>query len=285
MRARAICLVTFLAGCGPTPPSDQVETLTPEPAGAPTAVADGRLTCLGNNPPPQVTSQQVVLPGWTRFFTDPTATNDGASQTPVHAVPARIEAFSSNGASLGSTFASATDGRAALTVPITGSGFTGHLEATCDAMCAGGAAGLIDYHFWTNRPYTQPQTAGWAWMMSQADLTAVATKAGVTVDGSKAIAAIAVHDCDGFGVGNAVVTVGGSASGGIYFDGFDATAGTFTAASGRVAFANLPPGSTEVKAFGRTDAGGPLTLLASITVDLKPGVITGIDLEPRNGTK
>lgn len=275
----AVLLAATLGGCGPNPPVEQVETLTPEPPGAPSALADGRLTCLGNNPSPPSSSNQVVLPGWIRYYTDPTA---GKKVTPA----ARVEAFSTSGASLGVSFASKTDGRVEVTVPIASNGWTGHVEATCDAACTGTAQGLVEYDFWTNRVYTQPEVAGWAWMISHDDLTALAAKNMVTVDDSKAIAAIGVHDCDHFGIGNAVVEVNGSVSGGIYLEGFDVAPGkAYSAASGRVVFPNLPPGDAVVKAFARTVAGGPLTLLASITVKLKAGAITGIDLEPRNGTK
>ena len=48
----ALAIAVALAGCGPEEPPIEVPILTPEPAGAPTALAQGRLTCLGNNEAP-----------------------------------------------------------------------------------------------------------------------------------------------------------------------------------------------------------------------------------------
>ncbi len=66
----------------------------PEPAGAPTTLADGRLTCLGNNAPPPAATDQILLPGWCRYYSDPTA-NMGAPA-------AKVAAFDDSGLPLGS---------------------------------------------------------------------------------------------------------------------------------------------------------------------------------------
>lgn len=264
----ALCLVSsLLVGCpGDDVPPAQVPILDPEPAGSPTAIAEGRLTCLGNNAPAPPIGLNLTLPGYTRALADPT--NASGSQP-----AASVEAFDATG-TLGTTFASTTDGRVALAVPIDMTGFQGWVKVT--------ATGFVPVSLYTSRPYTSNSVSGWAWLPTMAEVTEQATMAGKTITSGQGILVGAVHDCDVFGVSNAVIRYAGRTDGVVYYMDFEpSTALTFTSASGRFAVPNVAPGPVTVEAFGRVTAGGPLTLLSRAEVTVTANEITAVDLQPR----
>lgn len=271
--AAALPLLVLGAACGPgddEPDAGSAPILDPEPAGAPTDLANApptRLSCLGHNAPVAPQAATLTLPGWVRALKDPQM----AAQPAAH-----VEAFDESGMAVGSAFSDTGSGRVAVTVPILGKGFVGTVKATAD--------GYVDQTFASSRPVTTTEAAGWAWMATQEELTALATDAGKTLDPAKGIVTGAVHDCVIFGVANAVVRVGGATDGVSYFDGFAlAPMRTFTAKSGRFAVANVTPGPVTVEAFGRITAGGPLVLLSRADVKVEAGAVTAVDLEPRIG--
>jgi len=267
-------LIPILAlACGdpeePMPDGGTVPTLEPEPAGAPTDRAAGRLTCLGDNTPKPATGNTLELTGWIRALADPDADN---------AVPlARVEAFSSAGTSLGVTFTDrGKKGRSAVTVPITTDGFTGHVVVTSTE------APYLDYRFETSHAVTDTTVTGWVWLTTDAEADSKATAAGVTRDPAKGVLFGGVLDCDEFGVANAVVTIDGATGGVIFVQGFDLVVdATYTTASGRFVVPNLSPGPVTIKAWGRSESGGKLSLLSSITTTIEGGKVNAVALQPR----
>jgi hypothetical protein len=257
-------------GGGGTPDAEPAETLTPEPPGAPSQTAEGRLTCLGNNAPAPPDTSVIELTGYVRTYADPIA----AAAPPA----AAIEAFTATGTSLGSGFADpAKDGRVALSVAIQDEGFTGYVMIT--------QSGFADYRFVTNRPVTRPEANGWTWLLTTAELDAAATALGTTIDPARGQVIGSVHDCDNFGIQYAVVTVAGSSDEIAYVDTF--TVGptrTFTDPSGRFVQANVTPGQVVIKAYGRLAASGPLTLLGSVQTTVEAGKVTAVVLQPRVGS-
>jgi hypothetical protein len=264
--------LAVLAGCPNGDDDPNVPILEPEPAGAPTALADGRLTCLGDNAPDPAVGPVLGLPGWVRTYADPT--NSGGVQP-----AAQVEAFDENGLSIGAAFADTGNGRVSVTVPVRAEGFGGSVLVT--------ATGFIPTRFFTSRPVTGTEAAGWAWLVTEAERDQLAVDAGVVLDPAQGIVVGAIHDCDVFGVGATVIRIGGatgSTDGVVYFDAFAPVPGdTFTAASGRFARANVTPGPVTVEAFGRTEPGGPLELLGRADVNVAVGEITAVDLQPRVG--
>ncbi len=264
----SLAITTLLAGCPDDGPGPQPEApiLDPEPAGSPTALAEGRLSCLGNNAPPAPIGLNLTLPGYARALADP---GNAMGATPS----TNVEAFDATG-SLGNSFASSSDGRIAFIVPVDRTGFRGWVRAT--------AIGLVPTTLYSSRPYTTSETAGWVWLPTAAELTTHATMAGKTIMPGQGILVGAVHDCDVFGVANAVIRYAGRTEGVTYYDGFaPSTALTFTGASGRFAVANVAPGPVTVEAFGRVVAGGPLRLLSRAEVTVTADEVTAVDLQPR----
>ena len=268
----AFLFITLLAACPPVDDDDTVdpvETLDPEPSGAPTAVADGRLTCLGDNAPPEPLGGAVELTGYARALVDPTAEDE----PPEFAV----EIFSPSGGSL-QTGASnvGNDGRVNISVPIDDSGFEGYALVTADTF--------VDVRFKSSRPTTNTDFGGWTWSSTQAELDAAAADLGVTLQAGDGLLMGSAHDCDAFGMENVVIVVDGDAGLAYYVEGFDAVdSRTYTSSSGRFVVPNVSPGDVVVKAFGRLESGGPLTLLSSITTEVVAGTVSAVALEPRVG--
>ncbi len=243
------------------------EILDPEPADAPIDIADGRLTCVGNNAPSEPTGSSLELTGYVRTFDDP----DAAEEPPA----AQVEIFNASGTSLGVAYAdSSKDGRLAVTVPITSDGYTGYAMITHDDF--------MDWRFKSSRAVTTTSYNGWTWLLTTEDRDAIATELGLTPAAGDGYLVGVVHDCDGFGVANAVVTVDGETDGVIYTNGFtvDPTR-TFTDASGRFVVPQSALGQTEVKAFGRLEAGGSLVILSSVTTEVDEDEVSAVGLEPR----
>jgi len=270
-----------------TDPTPSAPTLTPEPEGAPTDTADGRLSCLGSNTQAASSSTNLQLNAWARTWADPD--NDGGLQP-----AARLEAFDETGLSLGISFSDEASGRATLSIPTRTGSFSGTLLATAD--------GYLDWYWWSSRAYTPPSSdtppAGWAWLITAEELEAEATEAGIELQDRTGMLVGAVHDCDGFGVANAVIRWSGStddvtylddpsyqnSDSGIGEDHFTALQGaTFTSTGGRFAIPNVSPGAVTVEAFGRTERGGPLVLLSVADVDVSRNAVTAVDLQPREG--
>ena len=244
------------------------ETLTPEPGGAPTDAADGRLTCVGKNAPAPPEGTSLELTGYVRMLADPGA---AAGAPPA----AGVEVFTKSGTSLGSSFSDpAKAGRTSVTVPITSEGFTGYADVTL--------AGYLAYRFRTSRAVTDTAFSAWAWLTTQAEATQRATTLGITLQSGTGILVGAVHDCDGFGVANVVIQVAGKTDGVYYVEGFDlAKSRTYTTDTGRFVVPNLPTGTVTVKAFGRLRTGQPLELLSSITAEVTADAIAAVHLAPR----
>jgi len=249
-----------------------VEVLDPEPAGAPSDSADGRLTCLGSNTPTPPAGTNLTLPGWVRAFSDPT--NSGGVQP-----AAQAEAFDPTGLSLGTAFSDTGNGRVAINVPIRSAGFDGTVTVS--------AAGFVTTTLASSHAYTTNNSvAGWVWFATPDEQTAQATAAGVTLEAGKGVVVGAVHDCDVFGVANAVIRYGTRTDGVVYYEGFDPASGrTFTDVSGRFAIPNVDPGPLTVQAFGRLMPGEPLLLLGRADVTVSADAITAVDLQPRAGAE
>ncbi len=245
------------------------EFLTPEPAGAPTEPQDGLMACLGTNYGAPLQGQSLELTGYVRTLADPEAT----SQTPA----AKVTAYSNDGVELGSGFADpAKAGRVAFTVPVPPEGFTGYAVVQQE--------GYLDWRFRSSRAVTDTSLSGWAWLTTPDEAQQRAGALGITLDQGKGILVGAVHDCDGLGISNAVVTVDGSTEGVYYIEGFDISdSRTFTSPSGRFAVANLAPGPVTVEAWARLEQGGPLVLLSRVQATIEAGVMTAVDLQPRTG--
>ncbi len=257
------------AGVDTTP----AETLDPEPADAPTQVHDGRLTCVGNNAPASPAGTVLELTGYVRTLADPDATKAPPA--------ARVEAFTKSGTSIGVGFADPSpgkDGRVSVTVPITKAGFTGHTVVS--------EPGFLDWRFENSRPITDMTFTGWAWLTTADEVSARTLALGITQDPANGILVGAVHDCDGFGVEYAMVSIDGKLEAPLFVEGFDVVDNRhFTSDTGRFVVPNLSPGEVEVKAFGRLKKGGPLTLLSSITVTIEAGRISAAAMQPRAGAK
>ena len=268
----AFLLPALLVGCPPVDDDDTVdpvETLDPEPSGAPTGVADGRLTCLGDNAPPEPLGGAVELTGYARALLDPTAEDEPPEF--------EVEVFSPSGSSLQTGDSNVgNDGRVNISVPIEDSGFEGYAVVTADTF--------IDLRFQSSRPTTTTDFSGWTWSATQADLDAAAADLGVSLDASAGVLMGSAHDCDAFGMENVVIVVDGDGGLAYYVEGFDAVdSRTYTSTSGRFVVPNVPAGDVVVKAFGRLEAGGPLTLLSSIATEVEAGGMTAVALEPRVG--
>lgn len=282
MASRTLLSVVLLAsslvlgGCGDDDGSGGGEApiLDPPPAGAPDALAGGRLGCLGDNAPAPPTSTNLTLPGWVRTVADPD--NSGEVQP-----SAFVEAFDPTGLSLGSGYSNNHDGRVAVTVPISDVGFEG--EVVIEPM-ASFEGEYIEQHFFTSRPYTDTAVAAWVWLFTVEERDTMATDAGVTIEAGTGILSGAVHDCDVFGVDNAVIRWGERTDGVLYVEDFSpATGRTFTDTSGRFLVPNVPPGPITVEAYGRLEDGGPLVLLSAADVEVYADLVTAVDLQPRVG--
>ena len=246
--------------------SEPVETLTPEPAGAPSETVDGRWTCLGAEAGGP-SGAAIELVGYVRTLSDPTASADPPA--------AELEAFTSSGTALDSAFSDPSKaGRVALSVPVTSKGFDGYTVTSI--------TGYLDWRMHTSRPVTDTSQAGWAWMTTQAEADTQASNLSITLDAGKGILVGVVHDCDGFGAQFSVVEVQGDTGSVYYVEGFDVVSSrTYTSSTGRFALANVEPGTVTVKAFGRLESGGPLTLLSTATAGVEAGRMTAVAMEPR----
>ena len=257
-------------GDGGTDEPAEAETLAADFEGAPEEIADGRMTCLGDNAPEAPTGSVLQLTGYVRTLADP----DGEGDTPA----ASVEAFSSGDVSLGTGFADASKaGRVTVSVPVTEDGFDGYVLVSHD--------GYLDWRFQTNLAVSDTHLSGWAWLTRPAERDALAEDLGVTLEADTGILVGAIHDCDAFGVASAVVTVDGDHAGVYYIEGFaPVTDRTWTSPAGRFVVPNLSPGSYEVKAWGRLAAGEELTLLSAIPdVVVDANRMTAVALQPRAG--
>lgn len=261
-----------LMGCPSTTPAETTEpvaeTLT-DPVGAPTEIADGRLNCLGQAGTPGAAGA-LELTGYVRTLADP----DGLQPVPA----ATVEAYTPNGTSLGTAGVDVTKrGRVSLSVPVKATGFEGYAVARY--------AGYLDWRLQSSHAKTNTDVDGWAFLATQAEIDKRATALGETATTGTGILVGSVHDCDGFGVANAVVVVGTGTETVRYVEGFDVVkTRSYTSNTGRFVVANLTPGVVTVKAFGRLKAGGPLTLLSSAQVNVTSGALSAIDLAPRLAT-
>lgn len=288
--ALLLLTVTFLWGC-PDPVEPPVEeavpVLSPEPEGAPTETADGRLSCAGNNAPEEMTGTTVQLLAYVRLYSDP---DNDAETVPA----AQVEAFDETGLSIGTSFSDTSNGRVSMSVSVRSGGFTGSVAVTLD--------GYIDWVFSSSRAFTPPRSdeppSGWAWLLTPAELDDFATDLEITQTEGNGLLVGAVHDCDGFGVGAAVVVIDDETDGVIYFDdpayqnsesGIGAghfaadSEATFTQTGGRFAVPNLAPGNYTVAAYGRRSTSGSLQLLSTTEVSVAADTITAVDLQPRVG--
>jgi len=268
-----ILAALLVSGCDGGPvapkPTPAVETLAELP-NAPTATVDGRLTCMGKKPP-AATVGAMELTGYVRALADP----DGNLPVPA----ATVEAFLPDGTSLGSGGVDVTKkGRIAISVPVQAAGFDGYAVVK--------HPGFLDFRLQSSRPKTTTDLDGWAWLTTAGEIDSRSKDLGFVAKAGTGILVGAVHDCDGFGVGNAVVVVGTGNHLVYYVEGFDISPSRpYSSATGRFVAANLPPGPITVKAFGRVDAGGPLSLLSSAQVTIEAGRMNAIDLQPRTGIK
>ena len=271
--AALLAPLVLLLGCGNTdvtdPTDDNVEVLTPEPTDAPTGNAGGRLSCMGKYEPAPVSGNALELTAYIRTLADP-----DANQT----VPdTKIEAFTADGTLLGTTFSNPEkDGRMEVTVAVRSEGFVGYAVATSTA------ADYIPWRFRASVPVTSTDFSGWTWLATRDEANQLATSAGVTIDPAKGILVGVVHDCDGFGVENAVVQIAGSTDGIVFTEGFDlVTSRTFTSPTGRFVAVNVDPGDVTIKAFGRDLEGGKLKLLSKIDTTVVADTMSAVALQPR----
>jgi len=273
MTAVLACASMTLTACPPTDDTGETgdlpdpEILDPEPADAPSDEPEGRLTCVRNNKPADPTSTQLEVTGYVRTLADP----DAEEEVPA----AGVELFNSTGTSLGVAFADASkDGRVAVSIGIGDEGYTGYAMVTHEDY--------MDWRFQSSLPITDTSFNGWTWLVTEEDRDAVITDLGLTVTAGDGYLVGVVHDCDAFGVSNAVVTVDGSTDGVIYLNTFqpDPTR-TYTGASGRFIVPEPALGTAEIKAYGRLEAGGPLVILSSVTTTVEGDEISAVGLEPR----
>ncbi len=285
--ALATLCTTLCLACGPDDEDEtgvELLTLETEPAGAPADLADGRLTCLGGKAPAAATGETIQLLAWIRTWADPD--NDGELQP-----SARVEALDDAGTSLGVSFSDTGGGRTTLSIPTRTDTFSGTLVATAD--------GYLDWHFRSSQVYAPPASgdppAGWAWLITEEELAGEAIEAGVMLEAGTGFLVGAVHDCDGFGVSNALIRWSDNFDGVTYLDdpsyqdsesgvGSDhfmpAVDATATAFGGRFVIPNVAPGTVTVEAFVRVEAGGPLVRMSVVDVTVVPDAITSVDLQP-----
>lgn len=263
-----VAMALLLAGC---PRSDTdpapIETLTPEPPGAPTDPIDGRWTCLGHEENPSWGPGSVQLTGYVRTYADPTATANPPAAT--------LSAFDERNNAVGTGFADPSHaGRVSMTVPVDAEGFKGYLIVS--------QPGYLDYRFQASRPFTTSFYAGWAWLMTASERDAEAAAVGADVPAGARILLGSVHDCDGMGVQNAVITVDDATDGLLFVEGFAPVEGrAFTTTSGRFVMPEMGANRVEVAAWGRLEAGGPLQLLSRVEARPQDGGISAVALEPR----
>jgi hypothetical protein len=267
----SLVTVTSLACNGDDTMQPDIEVLDPEPSGAPSDAADGRLSCLGSNAPEPASGTNLTLPGWVRALADP-ANTGGVQPT------AEVDVLDPTGLSLGMAFSDTSNGRVAVQIPTRASGFEGTVVVTAD--------GYVTTTLASSHAYTSTSTAAWVWLPTPDERTSLAEAAGVTVEAGKGIVVGAVHDCDVFGVANAVIRWNGSTDGVVYFEGFTPVGSrTFTDPSGRFAIPNVDPGPVTVQAFGREAAGEPLLLLGRVDATVAVDEIAAVDIQPRAGVE
>ena len=269
----------MLSGCpsenGEETPKPPAEKLVPEPAKPPPAATDGdaRLSCVGSNALKTMKGNAIELVGYVRTLADP-----DANEPPPKA---RVEAFTESGESLGESFADpqkGKDGRVSLTVPAQKTGFTGYAMVT--------HAGYLDWRLKNSRPLTTTEFNGWAWLTTPDEVVANGLAIGVTQTAANGILVGAVHDCDGFGVQYAVVQIDGETEGVRYVEGFELSKErTFSSDTGRFVLPNAKPGKHVIKAFGRLEKGGPLTLLSMVEATVEAGKMTAVAMQPRIGVE
>lgn len=255
------------------PPSEApVETLPASLPGAPTqTVGDARLGCLGKAPKP-ATGGALELTGYVRALADP-----GAKQPPPLA---EVVARAPDGSELGKGGSDVgKGGRVSVSVPVKPSGFVGSVTVT--------AAGFLDWTLQVSRPVTASALDGWAWLTKPDEAAARAKAFNVVLDPQLGLLVGAVHDCEAFGIPNAMVRLTNLPDALPYFvEGFNLVGGrTFTTQSGRFVVPNVPPGVVEVKAFARRKAGGPLELIGAAKVAVVAGKMTAVSLQPRTGAQ
>jgi len=289
-RAFAVALGGLALGLAACPAGDDDDDdapiLVPEPPGAPEEVADGTdeegrttLGCLGRNAPDPPEAAHVTLLGWVRAWADPTNTADRSPD-------AAVEAFDETGTWLASAASDIVSGRLAMTVPIREAGFLGSVMV----HPVNEADGYWHQRFVWSLPVTGTTMAGWSWLVTADEIASLAATAGVEIDPDRGILAGAVHDCDGFGVANAVIRWGDRTDGVEHLvqrgdpAAFDLEPGlTFTTETGRFAIPNVEPGVIAVEAYGRLEAGGPLVLLSHAEIEVSAGIVSAVGLEPRAG--
>ncbi|HJN77515.1 MAG TPA: hypothetical protein QGF58_26575 [Myxococcota bacterium] len=266
-------LILLLGGlCNPNPddsrdsqPADP-EYLDDEPAGAPTGAAEGRLSCVGSNRQDDPSGSSVELTGYVRTLADPTA-----SDLPP---AAEVQVFDAGGTEIGTGFADAgKSGRVAVTVPVTSDGFRGHARVSYD--------GYLDTTLWVSRRVTAASVNGWAWLVTPEEQETWASALSLTVEPGTGLLVGSVHDCDSFGVSNAIVRIDGSTDGVYYTEGWEPVdSRTYTGSSGRFVVPNLPAGIVTVDTFGRLESGGRLQLLSRTEVEVESDIVVGVSLEP-----
>ena len=293
-----LSLCAALLGCGGEDddpaaqehPALSGKRLEVEPAGAPPPSATAgylevkvenasRLTCLATDYLPEAGSSTVTLPGYVRSLADPGA-KGGASSIPEVV----IQLFGADGIQLApDQFPDkAKKGRVAISVglPDKEQGFAGHAWLKSQPE-AGEPKEFLDYRFQVSRPVKSTSFAAWAWMTTQTEVDERA-KALVEVQPDQGIVFGAVHDCDGFGVPNAIVLVDGEAADVYYVEGFEIEKSrTYTSETGRFVAPNISPGKVRVEAYGRLEPEGPLILLSSMETEVVSGAISAVALEPR----
>ncbi len=238
-------------------------------AKTPAAVAEGRLDCHRRNDPGHALSNAIELNGYVRVLADPTA----KKQPPA----AKVAVFSKAGAELGEAFSDPSKaGRISVSVPVTSDGFSGHAIIS--------HKGYLDTRLESSRPIISGDLAGWVWMATKAEVDTRAAKLSLKAEAGKGLLTGSVHDCDLFGVSNAVVTVDGKGDATRYTEGFELSADRgWTSEAGRFAVAALPPGKALVQAWGKLKDGGPLVLLSTREVTIVADAITSVDLQPLTG--
>ncbi len=258
----------ILGGCNGEPVDEPppIIYLTPEPDVAPKGVADGRLSCVGNNKPPAATGNALELTAWVRRYSDPHAKEEQPA--------VEVTIYTDSGDELGSTFSDpGKAGRATVTVPVTSSGFDGYSVAKLD--------GYLDWRFKNSRRVTQVAMSGWTWLITSAEQDQLIAEIDKTVEKGKGMLVGAVHDCDGFGVGTALVVVDDETDGIYYFDEFTPVKdSTYTDQWGRFVVPNIKPGKVTIKAYGRLKSGGGLQLLSEVETEVVADIISAVALQP-----
>ncbi len=229
----------------------------------------GRFTCLGDNEPAAPEGDTIVLSGYVRALSDP-----GAIQLTLEAP---LEVFGADGASVGNTASDPSDsGRVAVTVSVDDAGFAGWANIT--------HSGYLDLRLASSRAATSSELTAWAFMITPEEADAETVALGLSRDPGLGVVVGSVHDCDGFGSDNAVVTLNGAPDDVAYVSGFSLSpTATYTASSGRFVFPNVAVGPVTIQAWGRADANGPLELLSAIDTVVAAGTVSAVSLEPRAG--